>query len=212
MRRGRGSAVRGCSHQFSQRLPQSWFGWNRIFCVHAGSGCKRGVHCVPPIPDGQYSGRRSDVLHGRNGMDGRQAQRRADGRVRLGCACGCIGGWNELLEVWFPCDAWRSGLKRWSSRRHGLFPWLRGSACGGGGHSDARAGWCFGSTTDCASLWRMCFALFIASGSFFMGRQQIFPAFIRKSNVLLVLTILPLVLLSFLADPRALHEGLRAKA
>jgi uncharacterized membrane protein len=46
-------------------------------------------------------------------------------------------------------------------------------------------------------LWRMCFALFIASGSFFMGRQQIFPAFIRKSNVLLVLTILPLILLSF---------------
>ena len=46
-------------------------------------------------------------------------------------------------------------------------------------------------------LWRMCFALFIASGSFFMGRQQIFPEFVRKSNVLLLLTILPLILLIF---------------
>ena len=46
-------------------------------------------------------------------------------------------------------------------------------------------------------LWRMCFALFVASGSFFMGRQQIFPAAIRKSNVLLLLTILPLILLIF---------------
>ena len=46
-------------------------------------------------------------------------------------------------------------------------------------------------------LWRMCFGLFIASGSFFMGRQQIFPAFIRESNVLIFLTILPFLLLIF---------------
>ena len=46
-------------------------------------------------------------------------------------------------------------------------------------------------------LWRMCFGLFIASGSFFMGRQQIFPSFIRKSHILLFLTILPLILLAF---------------
>ena len=46
-------------------------------------------------------------------------------------------------------------------------------------------------------LWRMCFGLFIASGAFFMGRQQIFPAFTRRSNVLPFLTILPLILLIF---------------
>jgi len=46
-------------------------------------------------------------------------------------------------------------------------------------------------------LWRMCFGLFIASGSFFMGRQRIFPVFVRKSNVLIFLTILPLVMLVF---------------
>ena len=46
-------------------------------------------------------------------------------------------------------------------------------------------------------LWRMSFGLFVASGSFFMGRQRIFPAFIRQSNILIVLTILPLFLLIF---------------
>ena len=46
-------------------------------------------------------------------------------------------------------------------------------------------------------LWRMCFGLFIASGSFFMGRAQIFPAIIRRSGVLMFLTILPLLLLIF---------------
>jgi hypothetical protein len=46
-------------------------------------------------------------------------------------------------------------------------------------------------------LWRMCFGLFIASGSFFLGRQRIFPEFVRKSNVLIFLTILPLMLLVF---------------
>ena len=46
-------------------------------------------------------------------------------------------------------------------------------------------------------LWRMCFGLFIASGSFFLGRQRIFPEFVRNSNVLIFLTIMPLILLVF---------------
>jgi len=46
-------------------------------------------------------------------------------------------------------------------------------------------------------LWRMCFGLFIASGSFFMGRQRIFPEMVRRLNVLILLTVLPLVLLVF---------------
>ena len=46
-------------------------------------------------------------------------------------------------------------------------------------------------------LWRMCFGLFVASGSFFMGRQQIFPAPIRRSGILIFLTVLPLLLLLF---------------
>ena len=46
-------------------------------------------------------------------------------------------------------------------------------------------------------LWRMCFGLFVASGSFFMGRQRIFPAFVRQSGVLIFLTVLPLLSLVF---------------
>lgn len=46
-------------------------------------------------------------------------------------------------------------------------------------------------------LWRMCFGLFIATGSFFLGQQQVFPAWIRKTNMLFVPAILPLVLLVF---------------
>ena len=46
-------------------------------------------------------------------------------------------------------------------------------------------------------LWRMCFGLFIATGAFFLGQQQVFPTFVRGSNALLVLAILPLVLMIF---------------
>lgn len=46
-------------------------------------------------------------------------------------------------------------------------------------------------------LWRMCFGLFVATGSFFLGQQQVFPAFVRQSNVLFVPAILPLALMIF---------------
>jgi len=46
-------------------------------------------------------------------------------------------------------------------------------------------------------LWRMSFGLFIASGSFFLGQQQVFPVWLRGSMVLVVLAVAPLVLLIF---------------
>jgi len=46
-------------------------------------------------------------------------------------------------------------------------------------------------------LWRMCFGWFIATGSFFLGQQQVFPAWLRGSPALLVPALLPLVLLVF---------------
>jgi hypothetical protein len=46
-------------------------------------------------------------------------------------------------------------------------------------------------------LWRMCFGWFIATGSFFLGQQQVFPALLRGSPVLLVPAVLPLALLIF---------------
>jgi len=55
----------------------------------------------------------------------------------------------------------------------------------------------FGRQRIVRHLWRMCFALFIATGSFFIGQPQVFPAFIRKTNLLLIPGILPLVLMIF---------------
>jgi hypothetical protein len=55
----------------------------------------------------------------------------------------------------------------------------------------------FGAQRLVRHLWRMCFGLFIATGSLFLGQQQVFPAFLRKTNVLLILAFLPLVLMIF---------------
>jgi len=46
-------------------------------------------------------------------------------------------------------------------------------------------------------LWRMCFGLFVATGSFFLGQQQVFPAWLRGAKVLFIPALLPLVLLIF---------------
>ena len=46
-------------------------------------------------------------------------------------------------------------------------------------------------------LWRMCFALFIAAGSFFLGQQQVLPAFLRGSTLLFLPEIAVLGLMIF---------------
>ena len=46
-------------------------------------------------------------------------------------------------------------------------------------------------------LWRMCFGWFIATGSFFLGQQQVFPVWLQGSPALVVLGLLPLGLLIF---------------
>jgi hypothetical protein len=46
-------------------------------------------------------------------------------------------------------------------------------------------------------LWRMCFALFIAAGSFFLGQQQVFPKEWRGSFVLFVPELLIIGLMIF---------------
>jgi hypothetical protein len=43
----------------------------------------------------------------------------------------------------------------------------------------------------------MCFGLFIATGSFFLGQQQVFPAFLRGSVLLTVLAVLPFPLMIY---------------
>lgn len=46
-------------------------------------------------------------------------------------------------------------------------------------------------------LWRMCFSLFIASGSFFLGQMQVMPPWLRDHLVLYVLALAPLAALAF---------------
>src|SRR5580693_3019976 len=46
-------------------------------------------------------------------------------------------------------------------------------------------------------LWRMCYGLFIATGSFFLGQQQVFPPFLRGSIFLTVLALLPFPLMIY---------------
>jgi|SRR5579863_326771 len=47
-------------------------------------------------------------------------------------------------------------------------------------------------------LWRMCFGLFIATGSFFLGQGgKVFPAVVLKSGALFIPAVLPLILLIF---------------
>jgi hypothetical protein len=54
-----------------------------------------------------------------------------------------------------------------------------------------------GAQRTARHLWRMCFALFIASASIFLARPHLFPAVLRKTGVLLLMSFLPLILMVF---------------
>lgn len=46
-------------------------------------------------------------------------------------------------------------------------------------------------------LWRMCFAFFIATGSFFLGQQDVMPKAVRGSPILFVLAFAPFAVMLF---------------
>jgi len=46
-------------------------------------------------------------------------------------------------------------------------------------------------------LWRMCFAFFIATGSFFLGQQDVLPQEVRGSPILFVLAFAPFGVMAF---------------
>jgi len=54
-----------------------------------------------------------------------------------------------------------------------------------------------GASRVARHLWRMCFAWFIASASIFLARPHLFPAVMRKTGALYVLSFLPLALMVF---------------
>jgi hypothetical protein len=60
-----------------------------------------------------------------------------------------------------------------------------------------RAGGLEGAQRIARHLWRMCFSLFIASGSFFLGQAKVIPKPIRIVPVLAVLAMLPLALMLY---------------
>ena len=46
-------------------------------------------------------------------------------------------------------------------------------------------------------IWRMCTALFLATGSFFLGQQKVMPTWMQGSPLLFVLALSPLLLMGF---------------
>lgn len=59
-----------------------------------------------------------------------------------------------------------------------------------------RGGVC-GASRIVRQLWRMCAGWFIATGSFFIGQQQVMPRFVHGSPVLIVLGVGPLLAMLF---------------
>jgi len=56
----------------------------------------------------------------------------------------------------------------------------------------------FGTQRVARHLWRMCFGLFIATGSFFLGQAvKVFPFLANQIDLLIIAAVLPLLLLIF---------------
>jgi len=58
-------------------------------------------------------------------------------------------------------------------------------------------------------LWRMCFGMFIASGSFFIGQMKFIPKPIRSVPLLMILGVAPLVMLLYWLWRVRLRQNLR---
>lgn len=58
-------------------------------------------------------------------------------------------------------------------------------------------------------LWRMCFAFFIATGSFFLGQQDVMPEAVRGSPILFVLAFAPVAIMIFWLVRMRLWKALR---
>ena len=70
-------------------------------------------------------------------------------------------------------------------------------ACGLADARVLRAGGLRGRPRLVRHLWRMCFATFIATGSFFLGQQRVIPKPLRIQPVLITLAVLPLVVMVY---------------
>ena len=112
-----------------------------------------------------------------------------------------------LIPLWAGIGGWMNGFEAVHSptgSRYGVpagMHFFMGSVMLLAAAGDVRMlvrGGVFGVQRIVRHLWRMCFGLFIATGSFFLGQgAKVFPAFILKTNILFVPAILPLLLLIF---------------
>ncbi len=105
-----------------------------------------------------------------------------------------IGGWINGLEALRSTNGSKYGVPA------GMHLFM-GSVCLLAAAGDVRMlvrGGVFGVQRIVRHLWRMCFGLFIATGSFFLGQgAKVFPSFLLKTNILFVPAIVPLILLIF---------------
>lgn len=60
-----------------------------------------------------------------------------------------------------------------------------------------RRGGLVGRARTARHVWRICAAFFVATGSFFIGQQQVMPKFIQGSPILFLLGLAPLGLMAF---------------
>jgi hypothetical protein len=110
-----------------------------------------------------------------------------------------LASYTLSLTVFIPIGGWmadRFGTRRVFASAIGLF--TLGSLLGDcGGLRMLLRGGIFSRQRITRHLWRMCFGLFIATGSFFLGQQQVFPAFLRGTIFLTVPALLPFPLLIY---------------
>jgi uncharacterized membrane protein len=120
--------------------------------------------------------------------------RRNDGEVKIldwvGFAAALIGG---ALLLWMSVQDVRTGTVS-APTIAGFFLAATAFLCALGDMRMIRGG-LSGSQRIARHLWRMCFAFFVATGSFFLGRIRIFPHLLRELYIPWILAFLPLLLM-----------------
>ena len=123
------------------------------------------------------------------------AARRRDGvtgKFEMAAAAVALG--TGALMVW-------AGLSGQSTTPAGTAPvFILGGLILVAGLLDLRVVWrkrLTGRERIARHLWRMCFAFFIATGSFFLGQQDILPAAVRGSPILFALAFAPFAVMLF---------------
>jgi hypothetical protein len=72
-----------------------------------------------------------------------------------------------------------------------------------------RAGGWKGTQRIARHLWRMCFGLFVASGSFFLGQMKFFPKPLRSPALMMLPAVLPLIALLYWMWRVRIRQSLR---